>query len=451
MENLNQNNIDNSLWMNDISSKNNNELLSTLEQDKPNNFIEKYEREHHIGTLLNQKYYNKDEGWFIGWFNSLYDEWDTIFARNTWDSKIFKFDWNKLEDTNKKYYEINKVWNIFIGIQISTKKDHNWHEEKIEGSEKYSVLDKDGNETKKLDGYLSFWEDKNMYVEYIKWKNNEKFINYYDENFKIIAENVSEKNTFIMRNNWKILFQKPTEWWNDYKYFIIDEASGKINDDFENEEIFEEYKKEQEKNKVDREKISKEFNEIPLAFDIKFKWWDNSLLVQSISDKNGKVVFEADEKFDYYFKKPNDLTKNWIERKKDNINKGIFIISATKDWEYQQDIFINANTWLTMKLEDRPWYTFLNGKVLKYFINNRDADLYNIEWDKLGTSMIYRNNENSFQIITNQEGKHQLVENSTGTIQWDTFDEILRVYNEEKEKIVIIENDWKLQEVHIKK
>lgn len=452
MEKLSEDNLKKRPWMSQFCHETEDDLLTTLEkQDKPNNFIEKYEREHKIWTLLNQKYYNKDEGGFIDGFNSFYDEWATIFARNTWDSKIFKFDWNKLEDTHKNYHDFEKVGSFFMGKQINTKKDSNGHEEKIEGSEKYTVLDTNGDKIKQLNGYPSFWEDKNMYVEYIKWNNDEKAINFYDENFGIIAKNISEKSTFLMRSNWNILFQKPTEWWNDYKYFIVEEASGKINDKFENEEIFTEYKKEQDIKKTDKESEQKEFNEKPLLFDINFKGWDNSLLVQSISDKNGNVLFEADQEFDYYFKEPYDLTKSWLEWKKNNINKGIFIVSATKEWKYKQDIFINANTGKIIKFEDRPWFTFLDGKVVKHFINNRDADLYNIEGNKLGTSMIYRHNESSFQIITNKEGKHQLVENVTGTIQWNSFDEIRRVYNEENEKIVIVENDTKLQEIHIKK
>jgi hypothetical protein len=394
-----------------------------------NEFIDKYIREKAIAEKLNQYYYNSNEWWFWWWFNSFYDEWSIVFAKSTWKSKIFTVEEWKLHDLNKNYRDFVKVWKFYVWITVDTKA--NWSlQQKIDWSENYSLINQRGEEIQALRWDLSFLNNENIYRENFKI-NNKEYYCFYDNDFEKIIDTIPVWNTYLKQKNWKFLFTNHSIN-DDNKYNVVKKWENwsenyQNHNDIEVKDIYEEYRSNQ---KPQSEKV----NILP-EYQILYK--ENTLCVDKIYDANGKTIFNAD-KDDYNLVYWSD-TNNWI-----------FLLNWIENWKYVKDVFINAQSWIKLQFDTMSWSTFIDWKVLKHFINNNNSELYNIDtWEKLWATTGFYPNEQHFQTVKTKEWKMNLVENKNAHCLKQEFDKILKVYNYDTEKVVIVENNWIIIDLHI--
>ncbi|HMT01416.1 MAG TPA: hypothetical protein PKD96_02400 [Candidatus Absconditabacterales bacterium] len=412
-----------------------------------NEFIEKYKRDKKIATLLNEQYYNSPVGGFGGGFNSFYDEGDTIFAKRNWDSKIYKFDGENLIDLGKEYYIIEKCGDFYLGVQVQT----NNNGRLIEGSRADTVLDKQGNEIKKLKGPLWYYDSLKIYRETYE-ENKRQIHSYYDENMNLVTEKIPSDNhlqvfrdgkgLFVNRKNQRFVIEKGQSW--NEKYLSDTEL--------ENEAIYQEYQKNEQDKRLEAEKEQKSKEGVPLNFSIEFNE-PNQRSVKNIKDKSGNSIFSADEKYKYEVKYPFFLSgEAAINRQKENINKGIFVLSGYENDKAAKSIFINANTALVMEFEG-SYSPFIKGKILQHFINGSEAEIFSLEGEKIGKQNRddHRDNEHYYLRITNDNGKKQLIENESGKLLPQEFDEQLKQYNYGDKEIVIVKNNGEIYSIEISK
>ncbi len=431
-----------------------NELVDLLWENNEDMsfFIEQYKKENDISLLLNQEYYWEDDGWFNlqTWLNNFYIQWDIVFANNTWNSKIFKIDEDKLVDLGKKYREIKKVWDYYVWINIATKDQ--WDDlEKIDWSETYVLLNDQGNEIKKLHGGLRFDTESQIYVEYVKSEKDTKN-NFYDKDFRIIAQNLPNHTSLLWGDNWKYLFFDG----DNQKYFILAKWADR-KDRQENEQpveqstLFLKYQKTKDDKRKKREEQAESLNVMPLEFSMEFE--GDTHFIKSITDKHWNSIFKAEDWVQYKIDTPSDLYGSDFNSNKNKtaINKWLFILSEIKDDKKVADTFINArgDKPIVLNFSDYAGYTFLRWKVIKHFIDSHNAELYDIDWKKLWMVSKHLNNESIFHMISTHNNKNNLVENKTWKIKWKEFDRILKTYNKWDKKIVVVENNWKILAIEI--
>lgn len=411
--------------------------------------IEQYKHDTHIEKLLNQEYYKSDDGGFSWWMGGIVDEWNTIFAISRRNSKIFNFDENEITQKWEEYDDIKTCWDFYIWIKIdSASVDNGDYEKNSEGFTKYIILDKKWNKIKNLRWHLVYNEKDDIYAEHYKTDNQEK-IAYYDKDMNLLIEDL-EQNTILLKYEWtQVLLCNRWNQEKDNTYTIIDTSlNNKYNtiSEIKDEEIYINYKKEQEQKNVNYkqevEKKAKEKEWLSLDFNIEFE--SDKRYVSKITNKSGAIIFEThdENKYEIDYPSQNEL-----------INNGIFLLKGIKDHTYNESIFINANENITLKLDKYPSTTSLKGKTIQNFINSSDAELYDFNGKKLGIVLDWDHNlnEHYHKIITNNNNKKQIVENSTWKLIEQEFEKTLRKYDKKNEQIIVAENEWKLIEIHIKK
>lgn len=417
-------------------------------------YIEKYKRDKEIATLLNQEYYGTEEWWFWRGFNGFYDEGDVVYACSTWKSKIFNYCEWILEQKGKEYYEIQPCGDYYLWTQVETDEKNRL----IEWSQTYVLLDKKGNEIRWLRWYLSLLEKENVYRESYQNEWN-TFHTYYDQSMKKLIDGIPDSVSLLARKDGIFLFQATSrEYGESWKYIMIPvwgcrDGTYHSEDEAQWYAIYKHYQKKQDikvRNQQQKEEI---LEETPLAY--KFGWDDNGSL-QYIDAIDGKRIFSGIESYHYKIKRPYDLSSSTYgdKRKTEAINQWIFLIQATSaDHKYKKDIFINGNNGIIREFDDMPGYTFIEWQTFRHFINENDAEIYNVAGKKLGLQFPWDNNTNEYdyQLITNEEGKKQAVENKTWTIKWSVFNEVLKTYNTENEKVLVVRIGDKIGEIHINK
>jgi len=371
--------------------------FSKLPENMDNqNFIDRYKREQYISWLVKT--------------SSFYDEWDTIFTARSFDSKILKINWDDIREIWEQYYDIKKMWNLYVWIKVDI--DHNWW--KKDWTEKYSLLAKDWNKIRDMKWDVYFREDDNIIIESYLNDKKEKKANIYDADFNIIKKEITK---------------------DDVRDYIND-----LNKD-RNLKLAEDGKKNQER-----------LNNMKLKFNINFQWETHFL--KTITNINWDIIFDS-KWWKYNIVLPNWLYSSTINdnRNKEAINKWIFIITWADNYGEQEELFINTNTDKILKFKDYIWHTtFLKWNVMKHFINSNDSELYNAKtWEKLWKSTTELANEHNFQFISLDDWKYQLVENKTWTVKQQKFDNYIKRYDEWDRKIVIVENNWEIETIEIQK
>lgn len=85
-----------------------------------------------------------------GGVRTFYEEDEAVFVPQLWDAHVLRKKGDSLEKTGQKYYEIKKFGDFYVGIQIKTEKSASGGEQKVDGSETYFLLDKQGNQIKQI-------------------------------------------------------------------------------------------------------------------------------------------------------------------------------------------------------------------------------------------------------------------------------------------------------------
>ena len=418
-----------------------------------NTYLEKYHREKKIATLLNQAYYQSDDWYFWTpwkWKHQFYDEWDTIIANKGWNSKIFTFDGKKLTETGETYQEINDIWDFYMWVQIATTGEWDM-KKKVEWSETYTILNKQGNVIRKPRWHPFFYEKQNLYRDTYT-KEEKKMSAYYNEKMEKMADNIPNEYNLLKIKGDTLLFTR----WDSGKnfYFLIntwESWDGKYisKDEVKNEEIYKEYQQEID-DESQRGRLKQEEREkMPLDFDIEF---EKSGYVKNIVDISWNLIFTANDGYNYRFSSPSDIYMSNYKLHKQSINKWIFILNGIdSNHLYKRGIFINAKNNVVLRFDEHPNGITINGQVIEHVISNYEVELYNIDWKKLWNSREHISNEHDFQVIDKENGKHQLVENKTWTVKPQEYNERLRTYDEWDKKVVIVENDGKEYAIEIQK
>lgn len=431
------------LWMNN-------------EQNLPDNDIEKSESD---GEFVN-KYKRDKKIWEIiisftnSRYDNFYDEWDVIFVNNVWNSDIFDLEWDVLKSKWKKYYEIKKIGDFYLWINIETKWE--WiNKQKINWSEKCTVLNKKWEEILNAKWWFNFVDIWNSYRDNYS-ESWEKYFDLYNQNLQKIANKIPDKSALIWEKDWKLLFMKSSyKTWEKKIYFILKtwaewDWEYKTDSEIENEEVFVQYLN-SEKEKSDlRNKNKKEYQKMDLDFDIEFEEWTWD--IKSIKNKEWEILFEGDDKFRYSISRPYWIySKADTKNKKDEINSWLLLIQWIQWSTIKKSIFLNLNAWNKLEFDTYPEFTFLNWKTIRHFIDSNISELYNAKWEKLWKIIKNIDNENDFQFIINEDWKNQLVENLTWEVKKQEFDEYLETYEEWNKKFVIVKNYGKLFQIEILK
>ena len=357
-------------------------------------FVDRYKREQYISWLVNT--------------DSFYDEWNTIFTNEYFNSKIIKIDWDNTIEVWEKYRDINKVWNYYVWINVKTGRDSM----KIDWSETYTLLNKKWEKIQKLKWHPYFREDDNIITETYNdnWVDKNTI---YNSEFSILIDGISKTEMYNYINT--------------------------LNEDKNNA------------HKIERINHEEKLNNLAVNYAFKFKW--DNIFIDEIKNKDWSIIFSS-EWGKYKINKPFDLTTETINhnRKKEDINNWLFLISGeSKTWEIS-DIFINEKDDVRLDFNDYVWYTFLKWNVVKHFINSNDSELYNAKtWEKLWKSTRELDNEHNFKFITLDDWKYNLVENKTWNLKQQEFDKYIKQYDEWDKKIVIVENNWEIQTIEIQK
>ncbi len=441
---------------------------TVAENIKWQRFVEKYERETQVGKALNKFYYKKEDGWFAqNWLNNFYDESNTIFANKARNAKVFAYDNDTKEVYDKEgetFWEITKVWNLYFWVTISTKKPY-WSqsEQKIDGSEKYVLLDKKWDVVQRLRGRVSFWENKDSYTEYYT-HNDKKYIALYDNHFNKLIDNVPYQDkdmtypVLSAMTDDKLLFVKSNGSELNGVFAVVDkngtrDGTYKTKEEISNEPVYQQYEEENKKRKDEYESLREEKENLALNYTIEFK--GTTWYIDQIIDKDWKVLFVSEKWMNYKMQKPSYINSPFdVNKNKKEINTWLFLLYASSEQEpnqYHKDVFVNANNGDKLEFENFPWNTYLIWNVVKHFINNYECELYDAEWNKLGISHTYRNNEHDFELINNTDWTLQIVENKTWTLQGVTFDKILKTYTDSKElhKYVVVEKHGEKEVIEI--
>ena len=382
------------------SSKEKSDLVDNFSQSPKNidnkEFIDRYKREQYISWLVKT--------------SNFYDEWDTVFTTDSFNSKIFKVDWDSVREIGEKYRDIKKLGNLYVWIKVNV--DNNWWV--IDKSKTYSLLGKDGSKIKDLQWHVYFREDENIIIESYKNDRDEEIENIYDKNFSVIKKDITK----------------------DEVYNYINELN----------------KDKNLKLAKDRKKNQERLDNMKLKFNLNFQW--DTHYIKEITTIDWDEIFNS--KFGMYvIVFPNELYSSTINenRNKEKINKWIFIITWKDNYGKQEEIFINTNTNTVLKFDDYVWHTtFIKWNVVKHFVSSNDSELYNAKtWEKLWESGLDLDNEHDFQFVKLENWKYKLVENKTWEIKQQEFDKYIKKYDEWDRKIAIVENNREIKAIEIQK
>ena len=426
-------------------------------------FIERYKREQKIWKLLNNYYYNSpDWGFSLWWLNTFYDEWNTIFANNVRDSKIFSFDGNSIHQIWKQYYQIRRLWNYYIGVQVETTTV--WDRQiLLENSQTYFVLDKSGHEVRKLQSWhISYRSSYGIYVETYKDKEEDNNMQtYYNEDMEVIADRVPENNIILMAKGNQILFKDQNhphlmfivEQWKEWnkQYYSVEELK--------NEDIYKEYD-EKINYQALVDKRQNVLNEtIESKYNILWKWWNNSLIIDKITDQWWNAIFLPEEGYKYFCRYPHVTKSSHIVTKateQSDINEWYFVLEKV-DWNnnFDKEVFINSHSWLVVEFDNpmKQPATLIQGKLIVHFINQDESEVYSLEWKKLGKQHKedHRYGHNYALCISHETGKKQLISCKTWETLPQEFDKPLKYYNYDDKEVAIVENDGNILSIEVEK
>ena len=412
-------------------------------------FVKKYERDHQIGTTLNQIYYWSDKWGFRGWLNNFYDEWEVIFANQTWDAKVFKLAWEQMMPISGKYYQIEKHGNFYVWTRVDESKQ--WNMEAIEASKRYVLLNKEWREIKNLRWHLFLqnWVYTETYVE-----NGTRLHAFYDEEMNLLADKIPENTQLLAHKDGSCLFRFDSKIFLTQKWKLWD---GKYPSEelIEQEDVFKEYQRKEQQSAEDYARKNQENESFNLDYAIDT---DDNWYVQKITDKEWTVIFNADDRYLYRMNYPyfvNGKTPKALYEKKD-LNKWLFVLQKLTRWDRDvklvESILLNWNNGETITSQPNSggWF-IVHWNVVSHYLDWDTAQLYTSKGEKLGIEAIHFMNNHDFKIFTNENNKQQLVEQKTWIVHKQEFDKYLKTYKEDDSVVVIVENEGQIKEIALYK